>query len=211
MPYKKRYRRRRYQRPISYRQIGQKVWRDVKYLKSIVNVERKYLDTNASPDPSNTATITLLNGMAPGTTAITRNGQKIKCSSFTFNAFTTIASAAQATMVRAMIVIDHQPNAAAFAATDLLATSSVTGVRNVSNGKRFTVIMDKRISLSVNGPSQYHITKFQKLNFHTEYNTGTAGTIADITRNALFLFLISSEATNTPDFSYSFRLRFIDN
>jgi len=214
MPYRGRYKRRRYSRPnnrITYPQMGRKVWRDIKWLKSVINVEKKYLDTNNSPDPSTTATITLLNGMAPGTSALTRNGQKIKCVSLTLNAFTTIAAAAQATLVRCMLVLDKQPNGATFSTTDLLATNSVTSVRNIGNARRFVVLYDRRFSLSVNGPAQANISVFRKLSFHTEYNTGTAGTIADIQTNALFLFLQSSEATLTPDFSYSFRLRFVDN
>lgn len=214
MPYKnkkKPYRRFR-RRPITYGQIGQKIWRDVRWLKSVINVEKKYLDTAvASNAINNTLTRILLNGMQQGTTAITRLGQSIKCASSFLRCYLTMNASATTTIFRIMLVKDKQPNGNTFNPGDLLtAPGEIQSPILIGSSRRFKVIHDKMFRLDTNKLNQEY-KMFKKLSFHVEYNTGNAGTIADIPTNAYFLCFMSDQAVNTPNVDYYHRLRFIDN
>lgn len=214
MPYRKNYRRRTYRkRPITYRQIGSKLWKDVQYLKSIVNVERKHLEQASSTTSSTTAAFILLNGCAPGDTGETRDGQSIKVSAV-FLRYTLIqnASATSGTVNRLILFMDKQCNGAAPTAADILDSSAnVLSPLNINNGKRFKVMADIIVNTDLVAAPIKTIERYLKTNFHTKYNAGTAGTVADITTNSLYVMHMSSEATNVPTFNYSFRTRFIDN
>lgn len=210
---KRSYRRRlRYQRPITYRQIGRKVIRDVAWLKSVVNVEKKYNDLNASTTSSTTAALVLMNGLSLGTSSTTRNGQSIKMVSFLLRYIISINASASTSVHRLMIICDTQPNAASPAIADIIQnTGSVLSPLVIANGKRFKILRDIITNLSINGQEVRNVKKYIKLNMHTEYNTANNGTIADITKNAFYIFHQSDQATNTVTFAYSTRLRYIDN
>jgi hypothetical protein len=192
--------------------IASKVIADVARIKAILNVEDKYLDTTASITPSNTAIFVLLNGMSTGTSAITRNGQSIKSVALSGSCLWSINSAATTTFIRALIVCDRQTNGSAFAATDLLSNSaSVLSQFNVSYEERFTILFDRVFTVSTGGPMSGICDVVCDCKTHTYYNTGTAGTIADIASNSLFLMVFSDQTTNTPSFAYSLRYLFVDN
>lgn len=189
-----------------------KLARDVYYLKSIVNVEKKYLDTTASTTSVQGGGFLLLNGLVQGTSATTRLGQSIKMISVYPNIFWTINAAATTTYCRMIIFIDKQPNGAAPIQSDILsAVNSVLAPMNVGNSKRFKILMDKRLQLSINGNEIVKYKRFRKLATHTEYNTGNTGGIADIQTNSIYLYHMSDQTVNAPTFSYNVRLRFIDN
>lgn len=186
--------------------------RDVYNLKKLVNTEYKYIDTGDSGSFSTTPTVTLLNGCAQGTTAITRNGQSIRITSLNFNFYSTIhASAATSTMARILVVLDSQPNGAAMTAQQLLVTANTVSPMLLGNARRFRVLMDKRFALSINGTEIFQSHKYFKMDVHTTFNTGSAGTIADIQTNSLYLIQISDQATNVPQMTWTARVRFIDN
>lgn len=214
MPFRRRMRRRRVvrrRRGISYGQIGRKIWRDVKWLKSVVNVEKKYIDTTATTTSPAAGAFVLLNGCTTGTSAITRDGQSIKMVSIYENYFWSINAAAATTYVRTVIVLDRQANGAAPSFTDIFVNSGVLSAANIGNSKRFKIVHDTRKTLSLNGNEMVRHKKFTKCSIHTEYNTGSAGTIADIQTNSLYLFHMSDQGANVPGFSYFVRVRFIDN
>lgn len=215
MPYRRVYRRRkrfvRRRRPITYGQIGSKIWRDVRYLKSIINVERKYLDKTASTTYNSSGATTSLVTMALGDTASTRDGQSIKCVYSLLTGYATINASATQTVVRIMLIYDSQPNAAAAAFAAFLTATDVVSPILISNGARFRVLMDRRLSLSINGDEIKHFKRYMKLNFHVKYNTGNNGDITDVTTGNYFIAIVSNEATNAPTVTWNHRLRFIDN
>lgn len=173
--------------------------------------EAKFKDVNSSSVAvSSTATITLLNGMAPGDSAITREGQTITMLYSWFQFDMIVNSSATATVCRFLIVYDMQANGAAFAASDLfVSATNLNSPFLIGYNQRFRVIWDRRYQLSTVG-SNYQVIKkiFKKMNHKTQYNGGTAGTVADIATGSLYLVLISDEPTNTPTLSYYHRLRF---
>lgn len=223
MPYKRRYtkysRRSNYRRrpraparSIGYGDITRKVMQDVAYLRSLINVEFKHLENVNSATSSTTAALILLNGMAPGDTGETRDGQSIRMKSVLMRGTILVNPSATATVHRTMLFLDTQPNGAAPGIGDILDTATnVLSPINISNGSRFKILKDLFHNVDVAANPIITFQKFVKLGFHTKYNAGTAGTIADITTNALYILHMSSEATNTATFNYYFRSRFIDN
>lgn len=189
-----------------------KLARDVNYLRSVVNVERKYIDITATTTSTSTAALVLLNGLSQGTSAITRNGQSIKMTSIFFHGLWTINASAATTIGRVLIILDTQANGAAPAAADVLVSpSAVLSPLVIGNGKRFIVLSDIRVSLSINGTEIIRRKKFMKCGYHVKFNTGNAGTIADIQTNSLYMLHVSDNGVNAPSYAYWVRTRFVDN
>lgn len=103
------------------------------------------------------------------------------------------------------------------------ATPSVIDRRNIDtrDSARFTTYYDKLhilggnvqstgSTLHINNtvPSQKVINIFKKLNFTTDYSRGTAGTVADIDTNGLFLIMITDSVVAsdiTADLCYKMK------
>jgi hypothetical protein len=199
---------------LTYPNMLGKVIKDVNYIRKLINVEDKYIDSTATINPSSTASLVLLNGMTTGTSAVTRNGQSIKSVSLSGSFLLSINQSANTTFVRTLIVMDTQANGAVFAASDLfVVTASVLSQYLVAYERRFKVLFDKVVTVSLGGPESClsAINCMNTCNFHVEYNLGTAGTIADIAKNSLYLVVYSDQTTNTPAYSYSLRYLFVDN
>jgi len=195
--------------------------------------EKKYLDVAASssatvfnfgPTPgSNTVgapTLQLLNGMALGTTGITRIGRQVTIKSWLFRMAVNAAATGNTGLLRVVVVWDSQANGAALTTTDLFESSNVADVLvsplNLSNRERFQVVMDKVYNLgglgAVDGvpPDTIHIEKFKKMNKIVTFNGGNAGTVGDIATNSLYLITFGSVGTASPSTSYHSRIRFTD-
>lgn len=126
---------------------------------------------------------------------------------------------------RLIILCDYQPNGAAPAVLDLLATASPLAHLNLNNRDRFKILKDKIYTL---GPSFFDTTNqqglsvapqilpikiYKKLNIETIFNATNGGSIADITSGALFMFWIGStaaSATLASTASLSTRVRYFD-
>lgn len=119
-------------------------------------------------------------------------------------------------IARWMIVLDRQANGAAPVLGDILSPAATeTGMRSLTNRKRFKIILDKQTQLSVTGQQgdvkSYHTyIKFRRP-LVIEYNGGTAGTIADIVSNSFF-FVAMTNATGvaSPTSVGRSRIRFTD-
>lgn len=190
---------------------------------------------------STTAVFTLLNGMVPGSNLQNRLGRKVALKSFrifgdfTWNNGNNMEAANHFWCV--MVVYDRQPNAAQFALADLLqscdeaanTSSSVWDPINLSNRDRFVMLRDKKYRMETPGQNvsgstadgqvmnitdgRWVIDEFVKLkNLETHFNTGNAGTIADITTGALYLVVVGSAASaNSSEYiRWTGRTRFVD-
>lgn len=200
------------------------------------SVERKVIDVGPNTtNVSTTMTMTLLNGCAPGTGLANRVGRKIQVRSCFVRAWiylegtqtllvSPLSSAGQ--YVRFILLWDMQPNAAVFTAADLFNNNAIPYSQLlVDNKDRFKILKDKHVTLD---PLVYNTTATQsvagfnrtssqfkwyvKLNQECVYNSGSAGTIADITTGALYLVTIGSIATGTSDcqLQWTARTRFTD-
>lgn len=174
--------------------------------------EWKYVDTSLSLQCNTTASLTLLNGLAPGTAANQRVGMKVTVRSLQINArLRTQPTTGVDQFARVTLILDRQPNGAAPGAiTDILAADSVNGLRNLANRKRFKIMWDRTIPLGgiLNGagtgsqtPNLRTIKLYMKFRrpIVTEFNTGVAGTIADISTNSIYLLTTGTEAAGATD------------
>lgn len=218
MPYRRRYNRKRVmsKRPSRwkiYKQAGSQLWRDVKYLKSVINVEYKNVDNSATAQsPTTTPIFMLLNGVATGTDSTDRTGDSVKFVSILFRVRMILNINTNQTIIRLMIVRDKQPNTAIFTQADLLAsTTAILSPINLANGKRFKVMIDRTVKLDTNNEEK-SMNIFKKMKLHTRYGTNTNG-IASINTNSIYFIIWSDQAAagTAPLCEWYSRLRFIDN
>ncbi len=201
---------------ISYGAMFNQVRSDVqpvmKLVKYLLNSENKYLDTVASTAVSTTAYLNLLNPLAEGDTASTRTGDMVKFDLLQFNLTVTINASATASVGRCCIVRDEQPNGGAFGIGSYFSSvNNPLSLTNFQQETRFYTYLDEVICVDSQGPQVLSFRKTINLGFHTNYGLGNAGTIADISKNSLYVLFLSNEATNTPTFSYTVRLLYLDN
>lgn len=205
--------------------------------------ERNWLDTSINVAPASTAVSSvLLNYPTPGTGPTGRVGRKIciKSVQIRLNIITGVVvsgvapAAIPGTTMRVLLVWDKQVNGAAAVPTaaelfNVIGSLPVTSPLNLDNRDRFAILMDKTFSspnmVSTLGfPSQtsgstsgsIYFKKFKKLNHETIFNSGTAGTQADIVSGGLYLVMCSNaqgsvtNAIESVDFIGSARIRFED-
>lgn len=210
-------RRRRYRRyprkKLTYGRIGRKIYRDVSYLKNMINTEFKSEDVVTTINPDNTAgssgSRTLLNALTRGDTIDTRDGRQVRFKSVQVNINSVINTSATDTRVFVALVIDKQPNQNAPTYAQVFDQGQAM-FRNLDWRKRFVVLRKWIIKLNQDYPEQVR-NLYKKIDMKTVYNDGNTGTVTDITTNALYLVHLSDEPTNTPSVTLSTRLRFIDN
>lgn len=199
--------------PYMPRQFGRQEW--------------KFTDqTTGALEVCTTATLTLLNGLAPGNSASQRIGSKVSWMSM--EAYIQIFAHATTGIdnkCRLLVVLDKQPNGAAPGAiTDILQTADFLSPRNLANRKRFKIMWDKRLYvgnvLNAAGTGTaipnfrlFKIYKKFKYPLQTDFNAGVAGTVADIATNSLYFCTLGNTATGatTATCSGYFRLRYTDS
>lgn len=170
---------------------------------------------------STSAAYTLLNPLTIGNTNLTRIGDKASFTSIQIRATITAAAAAIASPVtwRIIVVRDMQPNGATPTPANLLDTSVITALvhapYNNDYTERFRVISDKKgvinpfrnrawtdtagsnVVTEVGRIGIKYNLRWQ-LGFATNYGLANGGTIADISKNAVF-FLAMSDQTLASD------------
>lgn len=198
--------------------------------------EQKAIDIAlATYQVNTTGAFTLLNGCIQGTDFNERIGRKIIPRSVYIRgqmypelARTSVTAGVQETLAqlgRMILFVDLQPNGAAPAVTDLLNTASSFSQLNLNNRDRFRILVDKAFAFpnavkaftalgSTSGTygSNFKLKIYKKLQMETIYNSGNAGTIADIQSGALYILWLGSEASGTTDINAmaTVRLRFSD-
>lgn len=209
---RKRYRRRRPGRFKKYRRAGLQLYRDVRKLKNFINTEFGYSDGRTSTSVNTGGQMILLNGLATGNDAFNREGRQVRFKSLQLKLTAGINASATDTRIRWILFIDKSPNATQPTAAELLAlnTQYVDSYRNLNFRKRFVILQNTVQLLDTSDPQQ-EINIYRKIDLKTVYNASDVGTIADIESNALYVFVVSDEATNSPNAVCSYRIRFIDN
>lgn len=195
------------------RRTYNKALRLAKFAVSMLNAEQKLKDVTASITPAPAGVLDLLNGMNKGDNINNREGQQIKTMSILFRATININSLATATAVRIMLVVDSQPNGAAFTVANLLENTVqvIQSPINIGNKRRFLVLFNKVLTLSINGRRKAYFNYFKKVMLKTVFNNGNAGDETDITTNTIYFVAFSDESANQPTINYYSRIRFVDN
>lgn len=216
MPYRRRYNRRRRRaipRNIFYKRFAKKGYRlarTVYRLKSLINTEFKSKDITISATPTTTETFTLLNGLTKGDDIENREGRQVRFKSINTYLDFSLNPVVNNTRVRWCLLLDKQPNTAAIDSSTGVFSNDIAGIINLTFRRRFWFIASGVIKLNADYPNQDR-KRYKRVNFKTIYNNADNGTIADITTNALYLYLVSDQATNSPSVTGLIRVRFLDN
>lgn len=202
--------------------------------------EKKWVDVNyTTSHMDNVGNFNLLNGLAKGTDVYNRIGRRIKMIRLNIRGYlfwNNNGAVPGADMMRAFLVYDREPNAAAPVIGDVLQGTDATGATssssiahmNLNNADRFLILKEWLFSQSAatnliaagpNGPqavptmTELPFKYSKKLNLDVRYNAGTAGTIADITTGALYFvtYGIQTNANHQYDVAFSSRVRFTDS
>lgn len=195
--------------------------------------ERKVFDIGvASYDVNTTGTFTLISVPVPGTGFNNRIGRKIHNRSIYIRGRVALQSAmgpvaatqSSAQLLRMIVFCDLQPNGAAPAVTDLLVTASPASQLNMDGRDRFRILKDKIYAMdpytagaayadAAWNRTMYTVKVYKKINIETIFNAGAAGTIADITSGAIYMFWIGEIAAGAFDSiaSLSTRVRYDDS
>lgn len=215
--YKKRpYRRKKTTAPVAWynkkystADIAKSAWSTAKWLKSMVNVEKLLHEVAVSANPNTTGTVTHLTAISQSDTQSGRTGNSIKIVSLNMSFFIRRNSGAGQSALRFCIVRDNQQvSDTAPSFTDVFSASNTYSLLNAGTLGRFSILMDRKITLDDAGQSMVNLVKNINLNHHVRYN-GTSGT--DQQKGALYLLLVSNEATATPSVEGTIRVRYIDN
>lgn len=197
-----------------YKRAGNQLWKDVKLLKSIVNVEYKLVESlaNSVNMYSGNPQVVLLNGIQRGTDYNQITGRSCKFTSAQIFVKFVKSANEGTTKLNFALVIDKQPNEAAPSSINDIWSDPDSRFRNLDNRKRFVVLKEGHMTC-VYGDQQKEATMYKKLNMHTIYDATNGGTIADIRTNALYLLFWCDDPTSGDlgTLKYSYRLRFIDN
>ncbi len=196
---------------FTYGNVLDKVITDVAKLKGLVNTEFKQSDATVTGVVSSTAGFVLLNGMVKGDDFDTRDGRQIRVKSVQLSIRYVMSSSATFSQMRCIIFIDKQPNEITPVVLDLLDSAAMQAFRNLDQRKRFVILYNNVVSMSINGMRGGMIDYYKRLDMKTVFDDSDAGDITDISTNAIWLMLISTEATNTVTISRSTRIRYIDN
>jgi len=191
-------------KPKTYRKSKTNIARTV---NKIINkdVEYHFKDVAPSVSLSSTGTLTLLNGLTTGDTDQTRQGKKVTVKSIQLGG--TVSTTTEDTVVRAMLVYDKQANGDAPSILDILTAKEPGAFKNLDNRKRFIILMDRVIPLSLNeGASVRKVEYYKRHNLPVIYNQGTAGTISDISTGSIYLILFATVSCLS---SVKARIRFL--
>jgi len=155
----------------------------------------KAITTTPNLANDSTGAILLLNGTQLGSDIDKRIARRVRMTrlEMKLQAYAT-ATTGLDQFCRLLVVLDKQPNGAALAITDVLENATTTGLVNLSNRSRFTVLTDQihYLNSSVEPNSGKAIYRALSVGATTWYNSGNAGTVADITTNSLYLIAIGS-------------------
>jgi hypothetical protein len=179
------------------------------------DLEMKAIDTAISVAADTTGSLTLLDGCSKGTDLNQRVARQITVRSLQMILRPRVTPTTGVDQYhRVMLVKDLQPNGAIFGITDLLISASHISLTNLSNQMRFKILFDRTFMLNASGES-FSGRIFReniKTKFTVQYNSGNAGTIADIATSSLYLLVIGSEAAGVTagTVSGNVRVRYTD-
>lgn len=212
MAYKKRRFKRRRATGTNWMGMAKKAYKTAMYLKSVLNPERLFFDTNTTGTIGTTASINSQVLIAQGDTVSGRTGNSIKCSSIYIVGNIKINAAAANTVLRMILFIDEQCQGAVPAAADVLQNTDVESPLNIStvSTNRFKVLFDKRCMLTSQGQQQVQLSRYIKWQKHVKF-TNTTGVIASVGSGNVVLLLLADDNTNQPTVDIRVRVRYYDN
>lgn len=212
-PYRKKrgYARKGARRGAVYGAAAGQLWKDVKMLKNLVNVEFKVYDTNTSAEVlTSTGFFVGLNNISQGDTVNSRDGNSMRMKSLQCDG--SLVRGSVDANVNLVWILDLQPtNGIPTLSTvfDTVAGDVTCSLRNLSNRSRFMILKEERVFLTSNNP-HYLIDYYRKLDAKVFFSDATS-TYTSVRKNGLFFLAYTSVAANGPTLNCKNRIRFIDN
>lgn len=178
--------------------------------------EFKAVDVLSTATCDTASAVALLNGIARGDEINERTGREVTMKSiqFTYTATVTTGTGTDQRQ-RVLLVYDRQTNGAALTAAQVLNAADTLSPRNLENRRRFKILYDRTHTLNASGETGSAVTRrfFRRLAHPVTFNSGDAGTVADITTGSLYLVVVGSNAAGVTAgaVAYSSRIRYVDN
>ena len=182
--------------------------------------EQKFLDNSfATPFPASVTTagnLILINGCVQGTSMTTRIGNRITLKSIRiiFGSAYTAVNLTGNQVLRVKVVYDKESNGAAPTAAQILAADAWNYPNNLFFAGRFLTLYDKTYTPNNQGQANtadFNDDIYVKMNLPVVFNSGNAGTVADISSGSIYLLLYTGGFTYTAESgSMVTRVRFED-
>ncbi len=196
-----------------YKPAGVQLYKDVKYLKSIVNVEKKIIDSAITNTPDNAGDIQNLCLVAQGDDYTNRDGRRIKLQKMSLRLRMVPHVDSTKTSLRCILFKTRNDQAAAPTVTEVLEDVSsgvVSHFESDNHQNSWTILSDRVYTFDVNGKNHGFAEFTPNILAHCDYS-GTGATEANTGRGAIYLLTISNEATNVPTLKGQCRVWFTDN
>lgn len=129
-----------------------------------------------------------------------RIGRQVRAMSLKWRATSSVVASTGVDQThRILILVDHQPNGVAPSVTDVLTSASTLAQLNPANRLRFKILLDKTIYLNASGEAASGRTwqASPSLGFEVLFNSGVAGTVADIATNSLYCLYLGDIAAGS--------------
>jgi hypothetical protein len=159
--------------------------------------DAKAVTTLCSQTCNTTGAATLINGIVPGYAVDQRLGRVVTIDRIDgIIEVGVTATTGIDQYQRWMLVLDRQPNGAALAVTDVLDSTAINSHLNLANRSRFKVLADHVLALNASGEPGSRRTYVARIpmNDRVVFNSGTAGTIADIVTTSIYFLTVGGEA-----------------
>lgn len=176
---------------------------------SLINVEFKRRDSATSVNITSAGNVHHMTAIAQGDGASNRDGESVKVKGISFKSYVNHnPSGLTEQLCRIIIFRDIDSRGAIPAVTDLLDTANVISHRNLDNTSRFTVLMDRIISVNADNDTT-NCFKYIDKDMHVKW-TDTAST--DTASGHLYLLYVTNEPSiNYPLLTWNYRIRYVDN
>jgi hypothetical protein len=179
--------------------------KEVKALKTMINVEKKHYDKNLAQAPDTTGGLSHLTSIPQGDDYDEREGRSVRLKSMFVRGDVLMHASATSTICR---VIWFQWNDdTAPTVTDILENANVHSPLNLDKSTKSRILRDRTFNLTTDSP-QKMCKLYVRRNNHCKFD-GITG--ADYERGSLWVMYISDQATNTPTVTLRHRTRYIDN
>lgn len=204
-----------------YANMAKQALKTASFVASLVNTEKKVIDTTISPVSVYNAGygITPITLVGQGDDYNQRNGRSCKISDLDIRGTVKVNTGNAPAVFRWLLISDNDCQGANPTMTDVL-TGTVTNdevvyaFRNIAsaNPQRYTILKDKRITINPNGTTIHNIVYHKELQHHVKY-LGSSSSITSAGAGSLFIVYIATgaSAANGVLFEAKARARFIDN
>lgn len=177
--------------------------------------EFKCKDTSVSAASNTSGVMTLLNGCGRGDDLHERIGRQVTLRSVQLALHAAVTSGTGVDQTcRVILFFDKEPHGAAPAGTDLLTANDDKAFRNLSNRKRFWILMDQKIPLNATAEAYSHqeLDYYRRISLPVTFNSGDNGDITDIVSGALYLYVIGTQAAGATAGAVTgyARVRYVD-